>query len=100
MHTALLLSALTLLSPQDAPTRGLNGEALANGESFAQVLGGAHSSFDGPSVRVEEVLEQGVYSLTMESTGTDWEERFLVGVPANPIDPAPLLVCFHQYSTS
>ena len=100
MHTALLLSALTLLSPQDAPTRGLNGEALAHGESFAQVLGGAHSSFDGPSVRVEEVLEQGVYSLTMESTGTDWEERFLVGVPANPIDPAPLLVCFHQYSTS
>ena len=100
MHSALLLSALALLSPQDAPTRGLNGEALGRGDTTAQVLGGAHSSFDGPSVRVDEVLEPGVYSLTMESTGTDWEERFIVGVPADPIDPAPLLVCFHQYSAS
>jgi len=100
MHSALLLSALTLLSPQDAPTRGLNGEALGQGQTLAQVLGGAHSSFDGPSVRVDEVLGQGVYALTMESTGTDWEERFIVGVPSDPIDPAPLLVCFHQYSAT
>jgi pimeloyl-ACP methyl ester carboxylesterase len=51
-------------------------------------------------VRVNELLGQGIYSLTMEATGTDWEERFIVGVPQNPDDSAPLLVCFHQYSAS
>lgn len=100
MHSALLLSAFALLSPQDVPTRGLEGEALPAGQSLAAVLGGGHSDFGGPSVRVNELLGQGVYSLTMEATGTDWEESFLVGVPANPIDPAPLLVTFHQYSAS
>jgi len=100
MHSALFLSALALLSPQDAPTRGLYGEALRQGETLAEVLGGGHSNFDGPSVRVDEVLGKGIYSLTMESTGTDWEERFIVGVPSDPIEPAPLLVTFHRYSAS
>jgi len=100
MHSALFLSALVLLTPQDHPTRGLDGEPLPTGDTLAEVLGGDYSDFNGPGVRVNEVLDRGVYSLTMEATGTDWEERFIVGVPQNPIDPAPLLVCFHRYSAS
>jgi len=100
MYSALFLSAFTLFSTQDAPTHGLNGEPLQGGETLAEVLGGGHSNFNGPEVRVNEILDQGIYSLTMEATGTDWEERFIVGIPTNPIDPAPLLVCFHRYSAT
>jgi len=45
-------------------------------------------------------LEGNVYALRISGTGTGWEEDFLIGIPPNPLNPAPLLVLFHQYSVS
>jgi len=100
MHSALLLSALALLPTQNAPSRGLDGESLRTGATLAEVVGGAHANYNGPEVQVNEVLGQGIYSMTMDATGTDWQERFIVGVPPTPLDAAPLLVSFHRYSAS
>ena len=45
-------------------------------------------------------LEGNIYSLRITGTGTGWDEDFLLGIPPEPLEPAPLLVLFHQYSVS
>jgi hypothetical protein len=100
MHTALLLSALALIPTQNTSSRGLNGTQHRVGSTLAEIAGGSHVDFTRPLVQVQEVLEEGIYAMTMDATGTDWQESFLLGVPSNPLDSAPLLVSFHRYSAS
>ncbi|MDF1838148.1 MAG: alpha/beta hydrolase [Planctomycetota bacterium] len=35
--------------------------------------------------------------MTLASTGTDWEEEFLIGLPEGQVRRAPMLVLFHGY---
>ena len=99
MHTALLLSAIALLPSQDTSTRSQTN-TRPSGTTLAEIAGGSHVNFTSPLVQVQEVLDDGIYSMVMDATGTEWQESFLLGVPSNPLDPAPLLVSFHRYSAS
>lgn len=43
----------------------------------------------------------GMYTITLNNTGSGWQETFLLQVPAVPsTTPAPLLVCFHKFGVS
>ncbi len=100
MQTALLLSALALIPTQNASTHHQGGTHHRGGATLAEIAGGAHVNFTSPLVQVQEVLDEGIYAMTMDATGTEWQESFLLGVPSNPLDSAPLLVSFHRYSAS
>lgn len=77
--------------------RGPQGEVLTrNGNIFTAVGGNPSGSMIGPHIQ-SGMLPKGVYEITLPNTGTGWEEKFLVGVPTNPITPAPCLVVFHGY---
>lgn len=101
----LLLVGLFMVDAADAQRRvkrqrvirGTGGEVLnRNGDFFAAVGGNPSRSVIGPRIATG-MLPKGVYEVTLPNTGTGWEERFLVGVPTNPIVPAPCLVVFHGY---
>lgn len=43
----------------------------------------------------------GRYTITLNNTGSGWQETFLLQVPPVPAStPAPLLVCFHKFGVS
>jgi len=43
----------------------------------------------------------GMYTITLNNTGSGWQETFLLQVPAVPATtPSPLLVCFHKFGVS
>ena len=59
-----------------------------------------NSNHGGPQVLLLGRLDGNVYSLRITGTGTGWDEDFLLGIPPFPLEPAPLLVLFHQWSAS
>jgi poly(3-hydroxybutyrate) depolymerase len=103
----LLLVGLVMADVADAQRRtkrqrvirGVHGEVLNRNGDFETAVGGnASSSLTGMRVSTG-LLPKGVYEIALSKavTGSGWEERFLVGVPTNPIVPAPCLVVFHGY---
>ena len=94
----MLLQLLLALAPTvtamlqapsvQAPARGSQAGA------FAERVGGTlwNSTTGGPQVMLLGRLEGNVYALRISGTGTGWEEDFLIGIPPNPLNPAPLLV--------
>ena len=64
-------------------------------ESFGALGGSPSYAWNaGSNLRV---IEKGLYEVTLNTTGTDWAETFLLGVPPGPLRIAPLLVLFHGY---
>jgi len=113
MHSALLsLIALTsllagapsvqaqVLRGQTSAPRTVSGNPRAS--VFANEAGGTlwNSTNESPQVMLLGRLEGSIYSLRITGTGTGWDEDFLLGIPPEPLEPAPLLVLFHQYSVS
>lgn len=101
----LLLASLLVADTADAQRkakkrgviRGIHGEVLNRRGDFLAAVGGNPSfGLRGPSIQ-KGMLPKGVYEVTLPNTGTGWEERFLIGVPTAPLNPAPLLVVFHGY---
>jgi hypothetical protein len=99
--------------PANAPTaqtQGTAGQALPprliNGSRRASVFAAQakgtlwNSTHGGPQVVLLGRLDGNVYSLRLSGTGTGWDEDFLLGIPPDPLEPAPLLVLFHQYDVS
>jgi len=73
---------------------GLYGDDL--GEEAYGSLGGAPSNIFSSGVQIAPV-GPGTYEITLDQTGTDWQETFVLGVPPGPLKMAPLLVLFHGY---
>jgi len=102
--TPLLASAPTVqvqgTAGQAGPPSQVTGSRRAS--VFASQVKGTlwNSSGGGPQVVLLGRLEGNVYSLRITGTGTGWDEDFLLGIPPYPLEPAPLLVLFHQYSAS
>ena len=103
--TLLLLAGLFVADAADAQRRGnrqrvirgTDGEVLdRNGDVFAALGGNPSGSMLGASIQ-KGMLPKGVYEVTLPNTGTGREEKFLIGVPSAPLNPAPLLVVFHGY---
>ncbi len=85
---------------QVGPPSGVTGSRRAS--VFASQVKGTlwNSSGGGPQVVLLGRLEGNVYALRITGTGTGWDEDFLLGIPPVPLEPAPVLVLFHQYSAS
>ncbi len=118
----MLALLLTLASVAPAPTslplasapavqaQGAGGQvgppSLVTGNRRASVFASQvkgtlwNSTSGGPQVVLLGRLEGNVYILRITGTGTGWDEDFLLGIPPYPLEPAPLLVLFHQYSAS
>jgi len=103
--TLLLLAGLLVADTADAQRRaqkrrvirGLHGEVLNRRGDFLAAVGG-NPSFGSLGASIQKgMLPKGVYEVTLPNTGTGWEEKFLIGVPTGPLNPAPLLVVFHGY---
>lgn len=108
---ALLLSATSALAPvsesavavqapsseETSTLRGLHGEAIGDGENFDLTVGGAFSNPFGAAGQIRPYRRR-VYEVTLNNTGTGWQEEFLVGVPKHPLSPAPVVVLFHGYA--
>lgn len=104
MRPLLLLLGLLTTDLADAQRnrherviRGARGEVLSRNGDFVAAVGGSNSTMGGSSGSASAVLPRGVFEITLQNTGTGWEERFLIGVPRNPLVPAPLLTVFHGY---
>ncbi len=100
--TTTVLLALLLVGVADAQRgqrrviRGSSGEVLNRRGDFYAAVGGNPARLGGLSISTS-ALPKGVYEITLQNTGTGWEEVFLLGVPTNPIVPAPCLVVHHGY---
>ena len=77
--------------------RGIHGEVLGPASTPDTTLGGQFFN-PLPPPTGKEPLPQNVFEITIKNTGTGWEEPFLVGIPKNPLFPAPVLVVFHAYA--
>lgn len=76
--------------------RGIYNEPLGSASDPDTTLGG---SFNNPWTGggSSDPLPKNVYEINLKNTGTEWEESFLVGIPDQPLLPAPVLVLFHGY---
>lgn len=104
--TLALLAPAAAASPQRARTRAPQvdravvspaGQVLGTEADFDLAVGGR---FSNPFSALTSVsaLPNRVFRITLSSTGTGWEESFLIGIPRTPVVPfAPLLVAFHSY---
>lgn len=79
--------------------RGIYGEALGSTDAPEEALGGGWSNPFGPAAGLR-ALPSRVIEVTLNDTGTGWQERFLLGVPRKAQLPAPLLVAFHGYGNT
>ena len=85
--------------------RDLDGQVLGTMDQFDVAVGGAFSSAYSPQTSAA-VLGVNVFEITLNSTGTDWSESFLIGLPQGPGSAggagqfAPMLVLFHAYGQS
>lgn len=76
--------------------------------NYTGTLESAHSigpaSTANPSIRLRSVPvagEPGLYDVTLNNTGSGYEERFLLQVPLVATSaPAPMLVVFHKFGVS
>ncbi|MDA1264823.1 MAG: hypothetical protein O2816_07080 [Planctomycetota bacterium] len=102
----ILLVGLLMADLSDAQRRGnrrdriitgTNGEVLDRKGDFFSAVGGNPSSAMAGGYVSSTALPKGVYEITLPNTGTGWEEKFLVGVPTAPLNPAPCLVIHHGY---
>lgn len=75
------------------------GEDLGDMEDFDATLGGHFANPFRPQTEIG-VAQRGVYRITLNNTGTGWEEEFLLMVPRSVPEPAPLLIGFHGFSRS
>ena len=96
--TALLALALPAMA-QEERVSGLLGEDLGTTEDLDVTLGGTYSNPFQPHTSIG-VAQRGVYRITLNNTGTGWQEDFLLMVPKVVTEPVPLLVAFHGYSRS
>ena len=99
LRTSIIPVLLTLgpaAGAQDQLIRGTDGEVLGSQRDFHAAMGGQLAWPFGPPTAISAV-QRGVYEVRLQNTGTGWEEQLLIGVPAAPQWPAPLLVAFHSY---
>jgi len=61
-----------------------------------RALGGNYSQPLAPRAPISPLIG-GVFEVTLNNTGTGWDEVFLIGVPKAPVTPAPVLVVYHGY---
>ena len=86
----MILTALALLSPLAAP------QLAASQEPTAESLGGNFASTVLPPL-TGGVVSGRMLEITLNLPGQTWQERFIVGIPANMQTPAPVLTLFHGY---
>jgi acetyl esterase/lipase len=67
--------------------------------SVEEVLGGRFQDSFSPRTSARPSV-YGTWEVTLQDTGTMWEEQFLVGMPRVAQSPAPLLVAFHGWGNS
>ena len=80
--------------------RDLQGKRIGSEDDPEAALGGNYSSGLGPRATARATLRNRVWEVTLTNTGTGWDEKFLIGVPRQPLIPAPLLVGFHGYNSN
>ncbi|MFT5154389.1 MAG: hypothetical protein ACI841_004396 [Planctomycetota bacterium] len=101
-----LLIAPVISAPQPATARtpqasdpvvSPSGTVLGSDENFDTAVGGRFTNPFGGAASID-VLPNRIFRINLSSTGTGWQESFLIGVPRTPAVPAaPLLVTFHSY---
>ncbi|MEM6671650.1 MAG: hypothetical protein AAF726_02330 [Planctomycetota bacterium] len=73
-----------------------SADALPTGPLTPRALGGAFASPFSPPVQGAAVSGR-VLEITLAFSGQTYEERFVLGIPANLQVPAPVLTLFHGY---
>ncbi len=86
----MILTALSLLTPLAAP------QATVAQVPTEASLGGRLTSPVLPPL-TGGVVNGRMLEITMNLPGQTWQERFVVGIPANMQTPAPVLTLFHGY---
>ncbi len=79
--------------------RDLNGKVLGDEATADLALGG---DFYNPFVgrRSATAYLYGTWEVTLNDTGTAWQEKFLIGLPRHPQWPTPMLVAFHGWGST
>jgi len=105
--TALVLTSSVALAVQNPPQQPNVSPSMSTAE-FADAVGGTLSTAAGATLVLRHRKMPNannptatVWALRLTNTSTGWDEDFLLGNPVNPGgSPAPLLVLWHQWSTS
>lgn len=86
----IILTALALVSPLALP------QLAGTGEVTQESLGGAFVSAVTPPL-TGGLVNGRMLEITLNLPSQTWQERFVLGIPANMQSPAPVLTLFHGY---
>ena len=81
------------------PIRDLDGKVIGDEGAVETALGGTYYNPFSNRTGAAPYL-YGTWEVTLNDTGTTWQEPFIIGIPRQMQTPAPLLVAFHGWGNT